>query len=54
MTKKEFNKIRSKLEMQLLKTGSMKPKTNKEKFVMTIIEKKHAIDKEVEDYEGND
>lgn len=52
MTKKEFNAIRSRLEMQLKRTGSMSPKTDKEKFVMTIIEKKHAIDKEVEDFDS--
>lgn len=51
MTKKRFNSIRSRLEMRLINQGNYNPENPTEDFVVDIIEAKHKLDKEVEEYE---
>lgn len=51
MTKAKFNKIRSRLEMRLMNQGFYNPKNDMERFVVYIIEMKHALDKKVENFE---
>lgn len=50
MTKKRFNAIRSRLEMRLKNQGHLNPKNEVEEFVAEIIEAKHKLDKEVEEF----
>lgn len=50
MTKRRFNDIRARLLMRFKSHGSFAPKDDVEKFVAEIIEAKHKLDKEVEEY----
>lgn len=50
MTKQDFNKIRSRLEMRKLKTGSFSPKNDIEDFVYQMICAKKEIEEKIKLY----
>ena len=50
MTKRRFNDIRARLLMRFKSRGSFEPKDEIEKFVASIVEAKHELDKRVEEY----
>lgn len=53
MTKAEFNKIRSRLEMREKQSGEMKPVGDVETFVCNIIKQKRELNKMVDEFTIN-
>ena len=50
MTKRRFNDVRARLLMRFKAHGSFDPKDEVERFVASIIEAKHELDKRVAEY----
>ena len=54
MEKRRFNDVRARLLMRFKSHGSFAPNDSTEKFVASIIEAKHELDKRVEEYKENE